>query len=298
MRIALWLLLALNGLAAAIWLAGFSLPPKPVAALTAPTPSAKPLQLLSELPALPPRLDTLPVDGGEPSSALDEVVGPPVAQTPVEASAVAQEPAASAAEPVVDSPAPTPAAVTPPARVAEPAPALAKAKPAAPVEPPPATETPTVPDAAAAAATPEGSACYRTAALAGDAFKAAGVALRAADLGELKSQSQGSPVRPRYWVYWAGEPGALTDIEARLKAADVRDWYRNGNTRISLGVYSRADSARQRQRELSAKGIQTQIGESFPPQAKLRWVLTAQTTAVDAAKAGLEHRGVRLENCP
>lgn len=304
MKTVLWLLLALNGLAAAVWLAGFSVPPKPVAELTIPAPSAKPLQLLSELPALPPRLDTLPADYGVPPDAPEEgglpPAQPPAVEVPGSPAPVAEpQVPQNAPLPVASSPAPDATAAketpmpTPPDKAATAKPPVL-ADPEPPVD---ATATPVTTGLPVG----DGTACYRTAALAGDVYEAAGTALREAGLGEPTLQPQ-DRARPRHWVYWAGAADELTSIEERLKAAGVRDWYRlrtdDGMLRISLGVYGQADGARRRQRELAAKAIQTQISEHYTPQARLRWTFTAQPATVDAVKDRLQGQGVRVEACP
>lgn len=304
MRTLSWLLLALNGLAAAAWLAGFSVPPKPVAELTMSAPSVKPLQLLSELPALPPRLDTLPADYGAPPGALEEggvpPAEPPAVEAPGSPTPVAEpQIAQNGPPPVAPSPAPDATAATetpmptPPDKAATAKPPVS-ADPEPPVD---ATATPITTGLPVG----DGVACYRTAALAGDVYEAAGTALREADLGEPTLQPQ-DRARPRHWVYWTGAVDELASIEERLKAAGVRDWYRlrtaDGMLRISLGVYGQADGARRRQRELAAKAIQTQISEHYTPQARLRWTFTAQPAAVDAVKDRLQGQGVRVEACP
>ncbi len=118
MRILLWLLLALNGVAVALWLAGYAVPPS--APVTPPplAPSAKPLQLLSELPALPQRLDALP-----PSPS--EAVNPPVAaDAGADSPAPDGSPGVVAQQPVAGEPHGEQAAVeTPPGSVASVVPA-------------------------------------------------------------------------------------------------------------------------------------------------------------------------------
>lgn len=308
MRIGMWLLLALNGLVAAVWLAGFSVPPKPVVEPPAPTPSAKSLQLLSELPALPPRLDTLPVDSGllrgTPGENVASPAGAPVERPGVETPVAGPEIAVNGPAPAVRSP----ALLAAPAESTAPSTAAPSAAPAqaAPAEPPvPAVPRPVV-NTSAASVTVDlpsggGPTCYRTALLAGDAYEAAGTALREADLGEPILQPQ-DRARPRYWVYWKGAPDELAGIEQRLKAIGVRDWYRlraaDGMPRLSLGVYGRMDGARRRQRELAAEAIQAQISARYPPQAKLRWTVVALPAAVEVAKDRLQGQGVRLEVCP
>jgi hypothetical protein len=120
-------------------------------------------------------------------------------------------------------------------------------------------------------------------------------------LGEPVLQAQ-DRARSRHWVYWTGTADAATQIEERLQAAGVRDWYRlraaDGTVRISLGVYGQADGARRRQRELAAKAIQTQISERYAPQARLRWTVTATAAAVAAASDSLRAQGLQLEACP
>ncbi len=300
MRMAMWVLLALNGLAAAVWLAGVSVPPRSVVELTVSSPSAKPLQLLSELPALPPRLDMPPVDSGvmsgmpgEGAAAAPETSG---IQAPVAGSQIAvTAPLPAAESPAQAAPVAESIPTTRPAAPAEAQPAQASA-PAVPEPPADASVAPVTTDQPA----PDSPTCYRTAALSGDTYEAAGTALRAADLGEPALQPQ-DRARPRYWVYWAGAADELAGIEERLKAAGVRDWYRlraaDGMPRISLGVYGQADGARNRQRELAGKAIQAQISSRYPPQAKLRWTVLASPALVEAAKDRLQGQGVRLEPC-
>lgn len=286
MRTMLWLLLLLNGVLALVWMAGLSVPARPMAEPTAPTPSAKRLQLLSELPAPPQRLDSLPLDGVMAADVTDP---------------------GSAVE--VDTPAPelVAAPAVEPSVVTLTAPVETATEPGAPKLALPVTETapstklgPSAPDTA----TPppaDVAVCYRTAALAGDAYEAAGALLRQVGLGEPVLQPQ-DRARSRHWVYWTGAADAATQVEERLQAAGVRDWYRlraaDGTVRISLGVYGQADGARRRQRELAAKAIQTQISERYAPQARLRWTVTATAAAVAAASDGLRAQGLQLEACP
>jgi len=286
MRTMLWLLLLLNGVLALVWMSGYSVPARPVAELTAPTPSAKRLQLLSELPAPPQRLDSLPLDGVMAADVTDP-------GNAVEVDILAPE---LAAAPVVE-----------PSIVTLAAPVETGAEPSAPKRALPVTDTapstepgPSAPDMATPQPT-DVAVCYRTAALTGDAYEAAGALLRQAGLGEAVLQPQ-DRARPRHWVYWTGSAAAVTEVEERLQAAGVRDWYRlraaDGTVRISLGVYGQADGARRRQRELAAKAIQTQISERYTPQARLRWTVTATAAAVAAASDGLRAQGLQLEACP
>jgi hypothetical protein len=268
MRALTWLLLALNAIAAAVWLAGFELPPPAPAAPPPPSSGAKPLQLLSELPQLPPRLEALPGDSG-PAAASGDAAAPEPVELAVPADAGG-----------------TLIAVTPPAD----APPVAAAAPADSPAPAAANESP-----------PPASACYRTAPLGADAYEDAGNALRAAGLGEPRLQPP-ARVRERYWVYWSGSAEQLDEVETKLKAAGLRDWYRQrgpgGELRLSLGVYGQLDSARRRQRELAARGIQAQISPRYPPQARLRWTITAAPATVEAARPRLQAQGVSLEPCP
>lgn len=291
MRTMLWLLLLLNGMLALAWMAGFSVPARPVAEPTAPTPSAKRLQLLSELPAPPQRLDSLPLDGVMAADVTDP-------GSAVEVDTLALEHAAGN---LLAAPAVEPSIVT----LA--APVETATEPGAPKLALSVTETATstkVGPSAPDMATPppaDAGVCYRTAALAGDAYEAAGALLRQVGLGEPVLQAQ-DRARSRHWVYWTGTADAATQVEERLQAAGVRDWYRlraaDGTVRISLGVYGQADGARRRQRELAAKAIQTQISERYAPQARLRWTVTATAAAVAAASDGLRAQGLQLEACP
>jgi hypothetical protein len=274
MRTLVWLLLALNVAAAALGIAGFTWPATSPPAEPPTAADAKRLQLLSELPTLPPRL-------GGPAAA--ELTGGEVAITPP-ASAPAPSPA-DASVPVVQSapPPPAPASVAPP--------------------PPSSTEAANAPSEVGAApgVAADGAGCFRTAVLGADAYQAGGAALREAGFGEPVLHPEGS-ARARYWVYWDGTAVELEAVEARLKSAGVRDWYRtrgpDGATRLSMGVYGQADGARRRQRELAAKGVQTAIGESFRPPARLRWTVTATAAAVADARERLHAKGVSLEACP
>lgn len=321
MKILLWLLLALNALVAAVWLSGFSLPAKPPLEAQLPTLTAKRLELLSELPALPARLDA------QPGDAFSGVAGPDLATAAsTSPDGDAPQTATSSGAPApgsLPSIEPTPAAVLPaePPPTATPAATLAIA-PAVPVAAPPAATAPAAPpdgahpsdvpqagtSSPAAAATSAATAglqadatdtpaCYRTAAAAPDANRRTGEALREAKLGEPVLKSKG---RPRFWVYWSGPADAVAGVEERLKAAGVKDWYRVGGAdpMISLGVYGQADGARRRQRELAAKAIQSRIDERYPPQARSHWQIMTLPAAVEAAKADLERRGVRLAACP
>jgi hypothetical protein len=268
MRTLTWLLLALNAIAAAVWLAGFELPP-PAPAAPPPPSGAKPLQLLSELPQLPPRLDALPGESEPAASSGDASAAP----EPVELAVPAD-----VGDPLI--------AVTPPAD----APPVAAGAPADTPAPAAAADSPTT-----------APGCYHTAPLGADAYEDAGNALRAAGLGEPRLQPP-ARVRERYWVYWSGSAEQLGEVEARLKAAGLRDWYRQrdagGELRLSLGLYGQLDSARRRQRELAAHGIQAQISPRYPPQARLRWAITAALAAVEAARPRLQAQGVSLEPCP
>jgi len=303
MRTVSWVLLALNGLLAMVSVAGFSLPPAPMAELPAPAPSAKPLQLLSELPVLPPRLDSLPA-ADEPSPGAPQVGDLPLDEAPPVQIPIAEpQIATSTSLPAARSPGPVAVQVNTQAETAAPgsppAPEPVSAKPPATASAPPVEVRPA--PILAGPPVADGAVCYRTAALGGDAYEAAGQALRDAGLGEPVLQPQ-DRARPRHWVYWTGAADEQAGIAERLKAAGVRDWYRlraaDGMVRISLGVYGQADGARRRQRELAAKGIQTQISERYTPQARLRWSVTAQAAAVAAARDSLQGQGVRLEACP
>lgn len=328
MKILLWSLLALNGLAAALWLSGFSLPATPRPEPAAPTLTAKRLELLSELPSLPPRIDaqsaqSAPSEAG-PQAADPSVTAPPAAET--SAANAPDAPAAAdtapPATPASEGPVPAPAVAernTPPPENAAPPPAPAPAAApvsdvpevaSAPAATPPAVADGNAADAGSAAlpATPEAKAnvtaeqdapvCHRTAAVAPEAKDRIGAAVRDAKLGEPVLKSS---LRPRFWVYWTGAPAKAAGVEAALKAAGVKDWYRVGGASqatISLGVYGQVEGARRRQRELAAKAIQASIDERYPAQAQLRWQITARPSAVAAAAADLALARVRLERCP
>lgn len=269
MKTLVWLLLALNVVAAALGIAGFALPAAAPPAEPPAAPDARRLQLLSELPTLPPRLDV-------PAAA--ELTGGEVAITPP---AIAPVPAAA------DSSAPVEQSVPPTAPVD-----MASA----------ADNSGAEPDTAPGDTTDSTTArCFRTAVLGAEAYQASGVALREAGFGEAALRAEGG-ARPRYWVYWDGKAAELEAVEARLKSAGARDWYRtrgpDGATRLSMGVYGQADGARRRQRELAAKGVQAAIAESYRPPARLRWTVTATAAAVADARGRLNAKGVSLEACP
>jgi hypothetical protein len=276
MRTLVWLLLALNVAAAALGIAGFAVPAAAPTAQPASAPDARRLQLLSELSTLPPRFDV----------PTEELTGGEVAITPPAAAPAA----ADSAAPVKPSvPPPEPATSTPP--------------PPAPVDMASAADnTDAAPDVAPSDTTDSTAArCFRTAALGAEDYQAGGAALREAGFGEVTLRAEGG-ARPRYWVYWDGKAAELEAVEARLKSAGVRDWYRtrgpDGATRLSMGVYGQADGARRRQRELAAKGVQAAIAESYRPPARLRWTVTATAAAVANARERLRDNGVSLEVCP
>jgi hypothetical protein len=278
MRTLVWLLVALNVAAAALGIAGLAVPAAPPAAEPQPAPDARRLQLLSELPALPPRLD----------ATAAELTGGEVAITPpVEAPRPAE---ADPSVPVGQSaPLPEPASSAPPSPVPVDTAGAQDAVGAVPVA---------APSDAADSTT---ARCFRTAVLGAEAYQAGGAALREAGFGEPALRAEGG-ARPRYWVYWDGKAADLDAVEARLKSAGVRDWYRtrgpDGATRLSMGVYGQADGARRRQRDLAAKGVQAAIAESYRPPARLRWTVTATAAAVADARDRLGGKGVSLEACP
>ncbi len=295
MKKILWLLLILNGLAGAAWLAGFSLPSKPTAQQAAPTQDAKRLQLLSELPRLPPRTGELGITADAPLGAADDGEASPasgeprLSSPPVVDPAGSAEPASAPAEPANGSERPPVVAVVPETP--------ASASGASPAAQPPAataiTEPSSVPDG--------GPLCYRTGFLSGDKHEAAGASLRKAGVSDLKLSQRGR-ARPRYWVYWSGSLGEVGAVEQALKSAAMRDWYRfrgsEGGAGISLGVFGQRSTAQKHQRNLAAKGIQAQIGERYAPQAQLRWTFTVDAAAADTLKASMQRQGVSLEICP
>jgi hypothetical protein len=150
---------------------------------------------------------------------------------------------------------------------------------------------------AAGPAAADGPACFRTAAFAPDAQQRVEAALRDAGFEQAVVKST---LRPRYWVYWTGAPGAAAGVEQALKAAGARDWYRVGGAReatISLGVYGQVDGARRRQRQLAAYGVEAKVKERYAAQARLRWQVSASPVAVETAQEALKRQGVGLEAC-
>lgn len=335
MRTTVWILLVLNLVAAVAWLSGFGLSRN--AQLELPPPQSAPasLRLLSEL-AQPPRL----LDGALPGGGNAELVAQaPQAQASTPAAGVSPPVSApdspktsgSASAAVVARPAQgTPSSDDAGSSVAASAdrsrvtPKAAATQAGAPVTSAAAGKATTsvadatvpasgigpgsggasVPESTgsqAASAAPDKPVCYRTAALSGDAYKAAAASLRTAgfDMPDLQPQNS---ARPRYWVYWAGTVDEVGDVEAQLKAAAVRDWYRmrapGREARLALGVFGQRDGALRRQRALAAAGVQAQIDERYAPQAMLRWTVNATPAQVAAASPGLADKGVRLERCP
>lgn len=319
MRIMLWSLLALNGVAALLWIVGVSVPPASRPAVAPPTLTAKRLELLSELPSPPARLaapdDALPppiapTDEAMPAAARDgdapqaDAASTPavgVAPAPSDAPVAATGASGAAASTQVDTGAsavgaasPSPPAVNEPPPAPKQVPPLAQAPENAAPVPVGAEPSPN----AAAAAPGAGATCFRTAEFASDAKERVEAALRAAGFGQAKLKSS---VRPHYWVYWSGTPGAAAGVEQALKTAGVRDWYRVGGAReavLSLGVYGQADGARRRQSQLAAKGVETTVAERYAAAARLRWQISASPAAVESAQAVLQRQGVSLAPCP
>lgn len=319
MRLMLWVLLALNGVAAALWLAGVKVPAASHPAAEPPALSAKRLELLSELSSPPPRLGAQDDAMQQSPQALSRESTPDADETGAQATAAAPEaPKSEDAVAAVTSALAIDKAVPPPVDGSGPAAAPAQPAPEPQPVPKPATpEPPIAPTAAVAPApaaaqapavlggepataaeAPDRVACYRTTEFAPDARERVEAALQEAGLTPADIKSS---VRPRYWVYWSGAPAAAGEVEQALKAAGVKDWYRVGSGReatISLGVYGQMDGARRRQRELAGKGIQAEVAERYAPQARQRWQLKATRSTVESAKATLARAGVRLEACP
>lgn len=304
MRMLVWVLLALNGVAAVLWGLGFSVPATSRPESPQPTLSAKRLELLSELPSPPARLDVQEEALPPPLALADTPLAAPADQAPADEAAGAPTPApvSPAAAPPADASVATVAAPT----VAVPAPTAASedpepTKPAAtPVNEAPVAEAATATPATRPAApieAPDGPACFRTAAFAPDEQQRVEAALREAGFEQALVKSM---LRPRYWVYWSGAPGAVAGVEQALKAAGVRDWYRVGGAReatISLGVYGQVDGARRRQRQLAANGVEAKVRERYAAQARLRWQISASPAAVETAREALKRQGVGLEAC-
>lgn len=298
MRAVVWILLVLNGLAAGAWLSGITVPAQVPPEPSLPGDASAPLRLLSELPHPPPLLDSslpeLAMTGDSPledaQPAGQDGDSAPSVETPPQAARnvpVSAPPAASEAPHAPTStPARASAGQTDAAEVMTEVAAASSASPMQQQEPAAAVDEPV---------------CYRTAALSGDVYQAAGVSLRAAGFDRLDLQPLNG-ARPRYWVYWSGDVDQVGAIEARLKAAAVGDWYRmrmpGREARLSLGVYGQKAGARSRQRALADKGVQAQIDERYPPQAMLRWRVNAAPARVASASAALADQGVRLERCP
>lgn len=311
MKILLWWLLALNGLAAAVWLSGFDWPAASRPEPAAPTLAATRLELLSELPSLPPRIDEQSEmsahSGDGPDAVAQPVTDPPVPETSAADAPGAPKteapppatpvPGAPQGEPLADAASDAPQAAVGPETASAPAIPAAAVDDSATASAPPALGTTSVTDANVAAEQ-DAPVCHRTAAVAPEAKDRIGAAMRDANLGEPVLKSS---VRPRYWVYWIGAPADAPGVEEALKAAGVKDWYRVGGASkatISLGVYGQDERARRRQRELAAKAIQATVEQRYPAKARLHWQITARPSSVAAAAADLTRAGVRLERCP
>ena len=135
MKIMLWSLLALNGVAALLWMAGVTVPTTARPQAPPPALAAQRLELLSELPVPPARLaesdDELPpsiapTDGPTPAIAPDtpqaDAAAPsdaPVAATGAAGGEVASSPVADVESPVESVTPPAPQAAPPPADVAQ-----------------------------------------------------------------------------------------------------------------------------------------------------------------------------------
>lgn len=325
MRLMLWSLLALNGVAAALWLFGITVPGTSRPAAEPPALTARRLELLSELPSPPPRLGAQ----GEALSQPPEALSPqstPLADATATPPAAAPDVPESADVGAVDTPAPAAddavlaaAPVSPPVNGTE-APAAKKApapqpQPESKPEPTPvaaaspvatvaatpvAAQNPPAPggESATAGDAPDRVACYRTAEFAPNAKERIEATLQKAGLTPTDLKSS---VRPRWWVYWTGAPAAADHVEQLLKAAGVKDWYRVSSgreTTLSLGVYGQVEGARRRQQELAVKGIQATVAERYAAQARQRWLVRAPSAAVESARATLASGGVQLEACP
>ncbi|GAB4359174.1 MAG: hypothetical protein Kow0073_17970 [Immundisolibacter sp.] len=321
----MWILLALNLVVAVAWLGGFvssrHAQREPLPRLSAPAS----LRLLSELAQPPPLRGDVPPQAGN----ADAVAHEPQVQPSVPGAEVS--PAVSASDDPKGQGAAAVAVVTKKAHSAI-APddadsslatsaggAQASAtRTGAPATPAAAADAVTLGDAAApgdkglhpggvsvpastpSQAAPEKLLCYRTAALSGDAYQAAGANLRMAGFDRLALQPQ-NRARPRYWVYWEGTVDQVGQVEARLRAAAVQDWYRlrmpGRQARLALGVFGQRGGALRRQRALAAAGVQAQIDERYAPQALLRWIVDATPAQVTAANPDLAAKGIRLEPC-
>ena len=273
MRIMLWSLLALNGVAALLWMAGVIVPAASPQAVPPPTLTAKRLELLSELPSPPARLatheDALPSSFASPDAPLPappqdalpgetgDVRGPAIASASSD-TAVGEAAASNGASgssqtdgavPVTESVPQPQQSISAALPASESAPAGVSGQPESAKVSPPAGAQGAVAQSAAA---PTSESCFRTAEFAPDARERVEAALSAAGFEKVELLSS---VRPRYWVYWSGAPSAATGVEQALKTAGVRDWYRVGGAReatISLGVYGQAEGAQRRQSQLAA----------------------------------------------
>lgn len=312
MKILLWWLLALNGLVAAVWLSGFSWPGASQPEPAPPTLAAKRLELLSELPSLPPRIDEQFEMSAKQSGGPD-AVGQPVTDSPAPETSAADAPGALTTdtappvatalpgapqgEPPADAPSVAPQAAVGPETASAPAMPAAAVDDSATASAAPTLGTASITDTNVAAEQ-DAPVCHRTPAVAPEAKDRIGAAMRDANLGEpvLKSSA-----RPRYWVYWSGAPADAARVEKALKSAGVQDWYRlagASKATISLGLYGQDERARRRQRELAAKAIQASVEQRYPAKARLHWQITARPSAVAAAAADLTRAGVHLERCP
>lgn len=114
----------------------------------------------------------------------------------------------------------------------------------------------------------------------------------------VELQSGRVQVSSTYWVYmpaFASQAEAFRQLE-ELQGRKIDSYYmRSGNWAggISLGVFSREESAKVAQANLALQGYQAQIGEVFREEPRFRLVLT---TPDDSILDGPEWQGFRTRN--
>lgn len=114
----------------------------------------------------------------------------------------------------------------------------------------------------------------------------------------VELQSGRVQVSSTFWVYmppFASEAEAFRQLE-ELQERRIDSYYmRSGNWAggISLGVFSREESAKVAQANLARQGYQAQIGEVFREEPRFRLVLTTQD---DSILDGSQWQGFRTRN--
>ena len=79
-------------------------------------------------------------------------------------------------------------------------------------------------------------------------------------------------VKTGYWVYLEAMPAqALGDIVQELKRKGIEDYHRNERNQLSLGIYSRRESAERRQQSIAALGYAPLVEPLFRNETRY-WI--------------------------